>query len=162
MKVWPLRSLEGVRPQPEPEHVPRPETAIYMRMAEALEANPPPDDEELIGARAGYLAELAFLLGVALRSARRHAARPDFPTPVGRGPHGRRIWRRAEVEAWAREHLQPRTTAPEERLWRPMSGIHRKGLQDDETDEWLQANDPAYFDELYAWRRPRIQRNPSS
>ncbi len=50
------------------------------------------------------LAELAAMLVVTKGTARRYAARGDFLAPLGRLASGP-VWRRAEVERWARDHL---------------------------------------------------------
>ena len=66
--------------------------------------------EELAG-----LAEVAEMLGVHRRSAQRYIARPDFPEPVGRLAGGR-VWSRADVEEWGRQHLPlPRPGRPRKR-----------------------------------------------
>jgi predicted DNA-binding transcriptional regulator AlpA len=58
------------------------------------------------------LAELAEVLGVTKRTAQRYIARPDFPQPAGRFATGR-IWNRADVEQWGRDHLPlPRPGRP--------------------------------------------------
>jgi prophage regulatory protein len=48
--------------------------------------------------------ELPQLLGVSRTSAARYSNRPDFPEPAERLASGR-IWRRADVEAWAKKKL---------------------------------------------------------
>jgi predicted DNA-binding transcriptional regulator AlpA len=59
------------------------------------------------------IAEIAEMLGVTDRTAQRHAERPDFPAPVDVVAGGRiRIWRRADVEAWARVTLPLPTGRP--------------------------------------------------
>ena len=50
------------------------------------------------------LAEIAELLGVHKRTAQKYIDRPDFPEPAGRLARGR-VWLRADVERWGREHL---------------------------------------------------------
>ena len=50
------------------------------------------------------LAELVELLDVSKRTAQKYAAKPDFPEPVDRLASGP-VWRRAEVEAWAKANL---------------------------------------------------------
>ena len=51
------------------------------------------------------LSEIAEMLGVARRTVQRYMERYDFPEPLGILPGGRRVWRRTDVEAWARETL---------------------------------------------------------
>lgn len=66
--------------------------------------------EDLVG-----MAEIAQLLGVAKVTAKRYAARPDFPEPLGTIAAGR-VWRRAAVEAWGKAHLPlPRPGRPRKR-----------------------------------------------
>ena len=48
-------------------------------------------------------AEVAQLLGVDRHKAYRVTKRPDFPEP-GALCSGRRVWERADVEEWIREH----------------------------------------------------------
>jgi prophage regulatory protein len=48
--------------------------------------------------------EIAALLNVTSRTVQRYTSRPDFPEPVGRLKAGR-VWRRRDVEAWARTNL---------------------------------------------------------
>lgn len=62
--------------------------------------------DELIGFR-----ELVDLLGVSRASAARYSRRADFPAPVERLAGGR-VWRRADVEAWAKANLPLRTGRP--------------------------------------------------
>jgi hypothetical protein len=57
------------------------------------------------------VAEIAAMFGVTKRSARKYAARPDFPEPLGRVSAGP-IWRRDEVDRWGREHLPLRVGRP--------------------------------------------------
>lgn len=61
---------------------------------------------ELVGFR-----ELPELLGVSRTSAARYSKRPNFPEPVERLAAGP-VWRRADVQAWARENLPLRTGRP--------------------------------------------------
>jgi predicted DNA-binding transcriptional regulator AlpA len=51
------------------------------------------------------LSEIAAILGVTTRTVKRYADRPElgFPDPVWIG--GRRIWKRNEVERWAKRTL---------------------------------------------------------
>ena len=55
--------------------------------------------EELAG-----MDEITALLGVAKITAKRYAARDDFPEPIGRLASGR-VWRRADVVTWAKRTL---------------------------------------------------------
>ena len=50
------------------------------------------------------LAEVAAICGVSKRSALSYTKRPDFPEPLDRLASGP-VWRRADVEAWAKAHL---------------------------------------------------------
>lgn len=75
-----------------------------IRVGSALVA---PD--EVVG-----LAEIAEMLEVTKRTVQRYAERADFPTPLGRLAGGR-VWRRADVEAWAKEHLPLPTGRPPKR-----------------------------------------------
>ena len=59
------------------------------------------------------IAEVAEMLGVTERTAQRYADRSDFPKPAERVAGGRlRIWRREDVEKWARENLPLRAGRP--------------------------------------------------
>lgn len=59
------------------------------------------------------LSEITAMLGVNRRTVQRYATREDFPPPVEVLAGGRRIWRRADVERWGREHLPlPRPGRP--------------------------------------------------
>jgi prophage regulatory protein len=63
------------------------------------------------------IAEIAALLGVPKRTAARYSERDDFPAPVDVLSVGR-IWRRSDVEQWAKTHLplragRPATQSPE-------------------------------------------------
>jgi predicted DNA-binding transcriptional regulator AlpA len=60
------------------------------------------------------LAELAELLGVSKVTAVRYTARGDFPAPLQRLASGP-IWRQADVEAWAADHLPLKTGRPRKR-----------------------------------------------
>lgn len=58
------------------------------------------------------LSEIAETLGVTTRTVQRYAERADFPKPLGRLAMGR-VWRRTDVEAWAKRTLPlPRTGRP--------------------------------------------------
>jgi len=62
------------------------------------------------------LSEIVQLLGVTKRTALKYVSRADFPQPLARLSTGR-VWRRAEVETWAKSHLplpsgRPRKDAP--------------------------------------------------
>ena len=48
--------------------------------------------------------EIATMLNVPKRTAQRWIERPDFPAPIAALAVGR-IWRRADVEAWAKKTL---------------------------------------------------------
>jgi predicted DNA-binding transcriptional regulator AlpA len=50
------------------------------------------------------LAEVAARLGVTKRTAQRYIDRDDFPEPIDRLEVGR-IWRRADIARWGRDHL---------------------------------------------------------
>jgi predicted DNA-binding transcriptional regulator AlpA len=56
-------------------------------------------EEPLVG-----LAEVAELLGVTKRTATTYSARDDFPKPLQRLA-ATPVWRRAEVESWAKQVL---------------------------------------------------------
>jgi predicted DNA-binding transcriptional regulator AlpA len=56
-------------------------------------------DHGLVG-----LAEVAELLQVTKRTASNYSGRSDFPAPIERLASGP-IWRRADIERWARETL---------------------------------------------------------
>jgi predicted DNA-binding transcriptional regulator AlpA len=61
------------------------------------------------------LAEVAELLGIAKRTASKYVRRPDFPKPVDRLAAGP-VWRRRDVERWAKATLPlPRTGRPPKR-----------------------------------------------
>jgi hypothetical protein len=62
--------------------------------------------EELAG-----LADIARLLGVTKRTAQKYVRRPDFPETLGRIAAGP-VWRRSEVEAWAKATLPLPTGRP--------------------------------------------------
>lgn len=55
--------------------------------------------------------EIAELLAVAKVTAKRYAARDDFPEPLGRLAGGR-VWRKTDVEAWAKRMLPLQTGRP--------------------------------------------------
>ncbi len=57
------------------------------------------------------LAEIAELLGVTKNTAARYTKRPGFPEPLDRLASGP-VWRRTDVETWAREHLPLPTGRP--------------------------------------------------
>jgi prophage regulatory protein len=65
---------------------------------------PPPD--ELAG-----IAEIATMLRVTKNTAMKYASRHDFPAPLDRLASGP-VWRRNDVEAWAKEHLPLPTGRP--------------------------------------------------
>jgi predicted DNA-binding transcriptional regulator AlpA len=48
--------------------------------------------------------EVARILGVTTRTVQRYTERPDFPEPIGRLATGR-VWKRVDIEAWARKTL---------------------------------------------------------
>jgi prophage regulatory protein len=50
------------------------------------------------------LAEVAKVCAVAKRTALSYTKRPDFPEPLDRLASGP-VWRREDVEAWAKAHL---------------------------------------------------------
>jgi len=61
--------------------------------------------------RLAGLAEVAEMVGVSRRTAARYVNRSDFPAPVARlraGP----IWLAEDVEAWARDLVQPARGRP--------------------------------------------------
>jgi prophage regulatory protein len=63
--------------------------------------------DEVVG-----VAEIAKALGVTKRTAIRYSQRPDFPAPLATLSSGR-VWRRDDVEAWAKRTLPlPRTGRP--------------------------------------------------
>jgi len=63
--------------------------------------------EEIVG-----LSEIAELLGVHRRTAVRYSKRDDFPAPLAHLRAGI-VWKRADVEAWAKRTLPlPRTGRP--------------------------------------------------
>jgi predicted DNA-binding transcriptional regulator AlpA len=62
--------------------------------------------EDLVG-----FTEIASTLRVAKSTAARYTKRSDFPTPVGRLVSGP-VWRRSDVEAWAKANLPLRTGRP--------------------------------------------------
>jgi predicted DNA-binding transcriptional regulator AlpA len=57
------------------------------------------------------VAEVAAICGVAKRAAIRYTHRPDFPRPLDRLASGP-IWRRSDVEAWAKRMLPLPTGRP--------------------------------------------------
>jgi prophage regulatory protein len=56
-------------------------------------------------------AEIAEMLGVAEQTVHRYSGMPDFPKPVGQLAAGR-VWRRKDVERWAKATLPLRTGRP--------------------------------------------------
>lgn len=59
------------------------------------------------------IAEIASLLDVTVRTARRYTERDDFPEPVDTIAGGRiRVWHRLDIERWGRETLPLRTGRP--------------------------------------------------
>lgn len=48
--------------------------------------------------------EIAELLGVTTRTVQRYTERSDFPKPLGQLATGR-VWRRKDIEVWARKTL---------------------------------------------------------
>lgn len=62
---------------------------------------------ELVGT-----AEVADLLGVTPQHVHRLAKRADFPKPVAELQAGR-IWLKADVQTWSREHADRRPGRPE-------------------------------------------------
>jgi predicted DNA-binding transcriptional regulator AlpA len=65
-----------------------------------------PSPEDLVGRK-----ELVVILGVSKQSVARYVNREDFPRPVERIAAGP-IWRRGDVERWAKEHLPLPTGRP--------------------------------------------------
>ena len=57
-----------------------------------------PEPADLVGAH-----EIRHMLGVSRQRLQQLAARPDFPEPAGTLRLGR-VWRRAEITAWATAH----------------------------------------------------------
>lgn len=57
-------------------------------------------------------AEVAAILGVSPQQVHRLAQRDDFPEPVAELQAGR-IWLKANIETWAREHADRRPGRPE-------------------------------------------------
>jgi prophage regulatory protein len=57
------------------------------------------------------LAEIMEMLGVSKRTAQKYAKRAEFPETLDRLASGP-VWRRADVEAWGREHLPLKTGRP--------------------------------------------------
>ena len=57
------------------------------------------------------ITEIAALLDKSPRTVRNYVRRPDFPAPVEELATGR-VWRRADIEKWARAHLPLRTGRP--------------------------------------------------
>jgi predicted DNA-binding transcriptional regulator YafY len=61
------------------------------------------------------LQEIADMFGVSTRTARRYTERDSFPAPLDVLAGGRRIYDRATVDQWGREHLPlPRGRRPGE------------------------------------------------
>lgn len=58
--------------------------------------------------------EVAEILGVPRRTASRYAERDDFPEPLDTLAVGR-VWRRADIEKWGKEHLPLPTGRPRKR-----------------------------------------------
>jgi len=58
-------------------------------------------------------ATIAGYLSVSVDTARRYAARPDFPAPIRlpSGPRGTPRWKSSEVQVWAEKH-RLRTGSP--------------------------------------------------
>jgi predicted DNA-binding transcriptional regulator AlpA len=65
--------------------------------------------DELVG-----FTEVAQLLTVAESTAARYIKRPDFPEPVGRLARGH-VWRRRDVDSWAKRTLPLPTGRPRKR-----------------------------------------------
>jgi predicted DNA-binding transcriptional regulator AlpA len=61
--------------------------------------------------RLAGVAEVAEVCGVSKRAAIRYTQRADFPEPLDRLASGP-VWRRVDVEDWARQHLPLRTGRP--------------------------------------------------
>jgi len=57
------------------------------------------------------LKEVAAVCGVAKRTAARYTDRDDFPAPIGTLGVGR-VWRRRDVERWAKKTLPLQTGRP--------------------------------------------------
>ena len=57
------------------------------------------------------VSEIAKILGVAKRTAAKYVDLPSFPEPVDTLATGR-VWRRADVEQWGRDHLPLRPGRP--------------------------------------------------
>lgn len=62
--------------------------------------------EDLVSA-----SDIATMLGVALISAQRYTLRDEFPEPLGQAAGGR-VWRRQDVEKWAKRTLPLRAGRP--------------------------------------------------
>ncbi len=78
------------------------------RHPQRLDSAPmPPDD--LAG-----VAEISAMLGVTKNTVLKYTRRPDFPEPLDRLATGP-VWKRSDVEAWARERLPLRTGRPPKR-----------------------------------------------
>jgi prophage regulatory protein len=60
------------------------------------------------------LAEIAAMLGVTKNTALRYARRGDFPVPVEQLASGR-VWRRRDVEIWAKKKLPLPTGRPRQK-----------------------------------------------
>jgi len=60
------------------------------------------------------VAEVAEMLGVTKNTVLKYARRPEFPEPLDRLATGP-VWRRVDVEAWAKAHLPLPTGRPPKR-----------------------------------------------
>ena len=74
--------------------------------SEAFGSLAPVTPDELAG-----LAEVAEICKVSKDTALKYARRPDFPAPLDRLASGP-VWKRAQVEAWAKETLPLPTGRP--------------------------------------------------
>ena len=65
------------------------------------------------------VAEIAEILQTTRRTVQRWALRDDFPKPVGELAGGRKVWRKSDIERWAKKRLPlPRTGRPPTTWWR--------------------------------------------
>ena len=64
-------------------------------------------------------AEIAAMLGVSRQRVQQLTARGDFPEPYDVLAAGRRIWQRADVEAWASTHGRLTGESPTDKSLRP-------------------------------------------